>query len=124
MYRLILLQLIALILACQAYGQINLKWDLVLEGNGEESFNDVSYTDDGGCLLLASTFSTDGVFIGNHGGRDVYIAKYDSQGSLAWDYMFGGSADDNLGDIIPVERWRIFIDRNNKIFRWGFSRNR
>lgn len=86
----------------QLQAQIDLRWDIIVEGNGGDLFSDVNRTPDGGCILIASSNSTDGVFSGNHGARDGYIAKYDIDGNLSWDYVFGGSQTENLNDIVST----------------------
>lgn len=82
--------------------QLELSWSQIIEGNGGDLFNDVTHSPDGGCVLIGSTTSNDGVFSDNHGNRDGYIAKYDDEGNLVWDYVFGGSDTENLVDIVTT----------------------
>ncbi len=51
-------------------------------------------TADGGFILAGESESTDGDVSGNHGGRDAWIVKIKSDGTLVWQRCIGGSTDD------------------------------
>ena len=56
-------------------------------------------TSDGGYIVAGFTESNDGDVNGNHGGRDYWIVKLDSNGNMIWQKAFGGSGDDHASSI-------------------------
>jgi hypothetical protein len=49
----------------------------------------LSSTKDGGCMITGGTFS-----YSENGGKDVFLAKLDATGSVAWKKIYGGNDDD------------------------------
>lgn len=88
-----------LYLACNLKAQVSLRWDKIIESTSYLDLDDISYTEDGGCIIVANSNAIDGIMADNHGSTDNYIAKYDAQGELVWDYVFGGSGLDDLSRI-------------------------
>ena len=54
---------------------------------------------DGGYLVAGISNSTDGFFLGNNGGQDVWVVKYDPNSGIVWRKNFGGSNTENFADI-------------------------
>ena len=79
--------------------QLDLQWDLIRQDNVAIQFNALAPSDDGGVVVLRST---NGEFEGSFGNRDGYIAKYDANGALVWDLVYGGSNTENLNSICPT----------------------
>lgn len=48
----------------------------------------------GGYVLTGITYSNDGAIMGGHGDRELWLAKLDDAGDLAWQRCLGGSAED------------------------------
>lgn len=67
-------------------------------GTGNESFNDVEATADGGCIIVGYSESKfDGV--GNNGKQDGFIMKLDANGNVQWARNAGSKADDTYTDV-------------------------
>ena len=48
-------------------------------------------TNDGGYIIVGSSFSFDGDVSGNNGVSDYWILKIDSVGNIEWEQSYGGS---------------------------------
>ena len=66
-------------------------WTRSFGGTGSDYCEGIKATDDGGCIAVGWTYSTDGDVTGNHGGRDAWVIKVDSSGNLEWQKALGGS---------------------------------
>ena len=71
-----------------------LMWEVSLGGSGIDAGRDILATDDGGCVVLIETGSTDGMVSDPLGGIDIWIAKLSSNGQLEWESSIGGSNAD------------------------------
>jgi hypothetical protein len=65
-------------------------------GSGDEGgfSNFMTQTNDGGFISCSYSNSTDGNVIGNHGGYDVWLVRFDASGTIQWKKSYGGSGDD------------------------------
>lgn len=72
----------------------HLKWQKTYGGTAIDLANDIIQTKDGGYAVVGSSTSGDGDLTHNNGGRDGWIFKIDSNGTLLWQKSFGGSNDD------------------------------
>lgn len=74
-------------------GDGNLKKAVALGGSNKDGFNDVFVAQDGGFVAVGYTHSTDGDLAGKtqHGARDAWIVKLDSNLNIEWSDTFGGS---------------------------------
>jgi mannose/fructose-specific phosphotransferase system component IIA len=66
-------------------------WQDMYGGSGYDWANSIQQADDGGYIVCGASSSTDIQNVTNHGGDDCYIIKLDSDGSVAWQDMYGGS---------------------------------
>ncbi len=82
------------ILVARYDAQHTILWQTVLGGSQEDVASDLVQTPDGGFLVVGSTESNDGQVSGNHGGRDLWLVKISSTGSLEWQKCLGGSGFD------------------------------
>ena len=69
-------------------------WQKNYGGAQNEYLGDLRVTADGGFILAGSTQAGAGQIAGNHGNYDFWVAKLNSDGSMAWQKVIGGSADD------------------------------
>ena len=61
----------------------------------ENSYHSIRQTSDGGYVLTTSySLSNDGDVSGNHGKKDIWIAKLRNDWSVEWQKSLGGSGDD------------------------------
>lgn len=74
-----------------------LEWTKTVGGTGDDYFNDIVQTFDGGFIAVGYTSSTDGNVTGNHGNDDVWVVKFSASGDIQWQKCYGGSGFD-FGD--------------------------
>ena len=72
----------------------HLEWTKTFGGTGDDFFNDIVQTNDGGYFLTGYTSSTDGDVSGNHGAYDVWAVKVNTTGKMEWQKCLGGSSYD------------------------------
>lgn len=95
-----------LILRLNAEG--NLQWWRRMGGSGEDVFTTVLETEDGGCLAMGTTTSTDGDARASRGGMDAWVVRLDASGETMWVKCLGGSADDELTVLLDAGEGRYF----------------
>jgi len=72
-----------------------IQWEKSLGGSSVEDGTGVQQTSDGGYLVSGFTQSFDGDVTGIHSGAaDYWIVKLTSNGTIQWQKVYGGSADD------------------------------
>jgi hypothetical protein len=76
-----------------------LEWQKYLGGTGDEMANSIEQTWDGGYIVAGSTNSNNGDVIGNHGGYDAWVIKFDKNGDIRWQKCLGGSGNDFFNSI-------------------------
>ncbi|MFI5134696.1 MAG: T9SS type A sorting domain-containing protein [Chitinophagales bacterium] len=69
-------------------------WQKSFGGSGDDMAHCVKQTIDGGYIIAASTESSDGDVMFNHGGKDLWILKLGPNGKLLWQKTYGGSKDE------------------------------
>ncbi len=74
-------------------------WQQALNGSQEDQGNSVAQTLDGGFIGVGTSSSTNGGFSTNHGGYDAAVIKYDADGEIVWQKMFGGTGYDILHNV-------------------------
>ncbi len=82
--------------------QRQLEWTKTFGGTGDDLFNDIVHTFDGGYLAAGYSSSADGDVTGNHGGYDVWIVKLTATGKMEWQKNYGGSGDDYANGVIQT----------------------
>lgn len=66
-------------------------WSKIYGGSNDEYANTVVPGPHGGSYIFGMTESIDHDCISNHGGRDVFLARLDSNGNLIWKQCYGGT---------------------------------
>ena len=72
----------------------NLDWQKSLGGSNTDIAESIRQTNDGGYIVAGSSYSNNGDVSGNHGGRDMWVVKLDTNGNLEWQKSLGGSGED------------------------------
>ncbi len=72
----------------------NIEWQRALGGSKGDVAGSIQQTRDGGYIVAGWTESNDGDVSGNHGGKDFWVVKLDSEGDIEWQRALGGSCDD------------------------------
>ncbi|MEI8005529.1 MAG: T9SS type A sorting domain-containing protein [Bacteroidota bacterium] len=82
----------------------NLKWEKSLGGSSPDWGGYAAETNDGGAIVGGWTGSTDeDVNCQHHGNLDAWMVKLDSSHNIEWQKCYGGSADDVIDQIIPLD---------------------
>lgn len=93
----------------------NLLWVKSAGGTGSDMGNSVSACPEGGCYITGG-FSGSADFgtaqIVSSGSTDIFIAKYDKDGSLLWAKAAGGSAEDYGTAVSTDKDDRCFVTGN------------
>ena len=72
-----------------------IEWQKVLGGStGCDFANAVLPTPEGGYIIVGHTDSHDGDLISTQGERDVWVVKLNNTGTIEWQSLLGGSAND------------------------------
>lgn len=72
----------------------NMEWQKSLGGSDYDDAYSIQQTTDGGFIVAGVTVSNDGDVSGNHGLKECWVVKLDTDGNLAWQKTLGGSLDD------------------------------
>ena len=89
----------------------NIEWDKTIGGSGTDDFSKFVLTRDGGYVLGGTSDSpisgekTDS----SKGGKDYWIVKINSVGTIQWQKTFGGSSTDELSGIAQTPDGGYFI---------------
>ncbi|MCS6991330.1 MAG: putative metal-binding motif-containing protein [Chitinophagales bacterium] len=59
--------------------------------------------------LTGFTESMDGLGAGNHGGRDIVVAKIDAVGTVVWKKVFGGSLNEEASCILETSSGNLLV---------------
>lgn len=87
-----------------AAGEID--WKQTVGGSqGDNVASMVACSDNSGFFVTGTTASTDGTVVGNHGGKDIWLVKFDYDGNILSNSCFGGepSSNDRAFSIIETD---------------------
>ena len=79
-------------------------WDQVFGGSGDDRFNSVIQTSDGGYVATgySDSLATGEITDTNNGGSDGLLVKFDSDGNRVWNQVFGESDGDRFNSVIET----------------------
>jgi gliding motility-associated-like protein len=92
------------------------EWMTDLGGSKDDIVTSIKETSDQGCIVEGYTASTDGVFLSNHGGTDIFVAKLSKTGSVEWIKCFGGSLDERGSEVVVSTEGGYLISGSAKSF--------
>ncbi|HYV94245.1 MAG TPA: T9SS type A sorting domain-containing protein [Chitinophagales bacterium] len=72
----------------------DIEWQKSFGGSDIEAANSIQQTLDGGLIVAGFSESNDGDVSGNHGYKDYWIVKLNSDTNIHWQKSLGGSSDD------------------------------
>ena len=87
----------------------NTLWQHTYGGSDEDVIWDIKETPDQGFIVVGYSKSNDGDLSQNNGGRDYWIFKIDSQGTLQWTKTYGGTNDDKALSVFVTEDGGIIV---------------
>ncbi|MEM6264237.1 MAG: OmpA family protein [Bacteroidota bacterium] len=80
-----------------------LEWSKTFGGPGSERGKTICETADGGLLVGGTSGSKGGNMRSeHHGGLDSWVAKLDSDGKIIWERHFGGSQNEEVAAMLPI----------------------
>jgi hypothetical protein len=94
-------------------------WETAVSGTGEG--DDVArqiITDNNGNVIIAGNYESNPIDFGNSntltnsGSRDIFLVKYDNNGSLLWKTKISGTGDENTNDICKDWLGNIYLIGN------------
>lgn len=88
-------------------------WAKAYGGNSIDGSNDFIQTVDGGFLLVGNTFSF------GAGGSDVYAVKIDPNGTVQWEYAYGGANNDFGNSVVQTQDSGFVISGSAESFGSG-----
>lgn len=86
-----------------------LLWEVCFGGSQTDVFNAIEATEDGGFLLLGTSFSTESRLGSAHGDSDIWLVKINAEGEMIWSKLFGGSGKDVGIDLTAMGTGRYAI---------------
>jgi len=100
-----------------------LEWQKTYGGSGDDRFNGIEFTEDGGYIVVGGASSSE--IIESIGGTDIklinkgteknsikddaIIVRYDKDGNVIWHKNFGGSEKDAFADIYKTEDNEYYV---------------
>ena len=79
------------------------EWQRLYGGEENDFLGKSELTPDGGFVVFGNTASTAVDVTDPKGKNDTWIVKFDINGTIEWQKTLGGSEDDGLGEILPIE---------------------
>ena len=76
-----------------------IQWQKTLGGTNSDWSASIQQTTDGGYIVSCNTTSNDGDVSGYHGGRDCWIVKLNSSGTIQWQKTLGGTYNEQSYNI-------------------------
>lgn len=91
--------------------ELNLQFGKTFGGSGRERFEAIAVTDDGGCIIVGASTSSDGDIgaagIKNKGDEDAVIAKFSGSGSVVFVKSFYGNKREAFKDVTVTSQGYI-----------------
>ncbi|MBK7965310.1 MAG: T9SS type A sorting domain-containing protein [Bacteroidetes bacterium] len=83
-------------------------------GTGREGGRGIIRTSDRGWMLVGWTSFNDSDIVGNHGSKDAWLCKLDSNMNMKWNQNYGGSEEDRARDVIELPDGSYVFGGNSK----------
>ena len=119
----------ALLIALMVFCQYNLQaqdWEkLITDGgsSGNEIVSDMDVDDEGNIYIIGTftgAISFGNIILNSNGSSDIYVAKYDSSGSVIYAVSFGSTANDFGNAIVADDVGNVYITgQYNEFFQFG-----
>ena len=83
-----------------ALSQIIVDWSTTFGGSSWDQEPIIRSLPEGGCLVLGTTYSSDGYFQNSLGNADIVVLRLDENGNVLWQERFGGDNTDLASDMV------------------------
>lgn len=91
------------------FSQPSIEWQKTYGGTHDDIEPVVIQTSDNGLLIAGSTQSDDVDISGSHGYYDIWVAKTDAAGNIAWQKCYGGTQGEFVNFIMQGSDGNYFI---------------
>src|SRR5690349_15890362 len=81
------------------HAQQGVKWERSIGGSNLDFYCGNVITRGGTIIKIGTTLSNNGDCIGNHGGYDVILTALNANGTVLWNKIIGGAANDVAGNL-------------------------
>lgn len=91
------------------------QWTSSWGGSKIDTFNGITVASDGGCVIAGMSKSNDGSAkeLGNYGGYDAVVVKYNKDGGLAWNTAVRGYNDESFESIEKIGSDYVAVGYSN-----------
>ena len=96
---LLLVSCILLLGSATIKAQPAIQWQKCLGGTDYDWASSVQQTADGGYIVAGTANSNNGDVTGNHGGRESWVVKLDSNANIQWQKCLGGTNWDGASSV-------------------------
>ena len=91
------------------------QWSASIGGSSIDVGTSVVQTHDGGYAVCGFSLSIDFDFSNGHGGFDIFIAKFNSQGVLQWNHNYGGIQNERAYSFYESDDDNFVVDRKSVV---------
>jgi len=98
-----------LLYLCYTNISAQIDWIQKFNGNGQDAFETITPTMDGGYIFTGSSSSNEGDFADNQGEKDIWIVKTNEFGIEEWSRTYGSSSDDVPIALLPLENSYVVL---------------
>ncbi|MCB0823212.1 MAG: T9SS type A sorting domain-containing protein [Bacteroidales bacterium] len=99
----------------------NIIWDKIVGGNAGDDVWAGSLTNDGGIVMIGTTYSNDGDVSISYGGPDSWIVKLSSESILEWDFTIGTDWIDKGQAIIATSDGGYLAESSSILLEGGYG---
>ena len=92
----------------------NIEWEQDYGGSKNDFLFSMISTNDGGFLLGGRASSGDGDIGDNNGESDCWIVKIDELGNIEWEQNYGGTGDEVLVSMLPINDGGFLLGGHSK----------
>ena len=92
----------------------NILYNTTIGGTAEEGGRAVIRTADRGWMLTGWTASNDSDIVGNHGSKDAWLCKLDSNMNIEWNQCYGGTLEDRARAVVELPGGGYVFGGNSK----------
>jgi hypothetical protein len=90
-------------------------WTKSIGGSDFDRLYELKATNDGGCVLVGKTASSNNDFLGNNGSTDGFLAKLDANGNLVFANLYGGSLVDEFFNVLVLDDGYLVLGTTGSI---------
>ena len=108
--------LILILLTLQSNAQISFEWAGAISGSNYKSVHSIAIDHNNNTIVTGYfkatvdfDLSTNSYNLTSNGGKDIFVAKYDSNNSLLWAFNIGGTNNDESNSVAVDSEGSIYI---------------